>query len=84
MHCLCLLFCMVKTMVWREKEKFLIRRWMKGLTKVFSDDFTIFERMENDKNDETVYVEECVGSRIVGRPRKRWIDYVNDCLKKRF
>ena len=26
---------------------------------------------------------ECVGSRLVGRPRKRWIDSVNDCLKKR-
>ena len=28
-------------------------------------------------------MEECVGSRLVGRPRKRWIDSVNDCLKKR-
>ena len=24
-----------------------------------------------------------VGSRYVGRPRKRWIDIVKDCLKKR-
>ena len=26
---------------------------------------------------------ESVGSSLVGRPRKRWIDSVNDCLKKR-
>ena len=26
---------------------------------------------------------ECAGSRSVGRPRKRWIDTVKDCLKKR-
>ena len=25
----------------------------------------------------------CVGSRLVGGPRKKWIDSVNDCLKKR-
>ena len=28
-----------------------------------------------------VYVRECAGSGSVGRPRKRWIDTVNDCLK---
>ena len=27
---------------------------------------------------------EWLGSHLVGRPRKRWIDSVNDCLKKRF
>ena len=27
--------------------------------------------------------EEYVGSRLVGRLRKRWIDSVNECLKKR-
>ena len=26
----------------------------------------------------------CDGSRSVGRPRKRWIDNVKECLKKRF
>ena len=27
---------------------------------------------------------ECVDNRLVGQPRKRWIDSMNDCLKKRF
>ena len=30
-----------------------------------------------------VYVGECVGSRTVGRPQKRWIDTVKECLRKR-
>ena len=30
-----------------------------------------------------VCVGECVGNRSVGRPRKRWIDTVKECLKKR-
>ena len=34
------------------------------------------ERMESDKI-------ECAGSHSVGRLRKRWIDTVKDCLKKR-
>ena len=38
------------------------------------------ERMENAKR---VYLGECSGSRSVGRPRKRWINTVKDCLKKR-
>ena len=29
------------------------------------------------------YVGECAGSRSVGRPRKRWIDSVKECLRKR-
>ena len=29
------------------------------------------------------YVGECAGSISVGRPRKRWIDPVKECLKKR-
>ena len=39
--------------------------------------------MENDRIAKRVYVRECAGSRSVGRPRKRWIDTVKDCLKKR-
>ena len=39
--------------------------------------------MENDRLAKRVYVRECAGSRSVGRPRKRWIDSVKDCLKKR-
>ena len=29
------------------------------------------------------YIEECAGSRSGSRPRKRWIDTVKDCLRKR-
>ena len=41
------------------------------------------QRMENGRIAKRVYVGECAGSRSVGRPRKRWIDIVKDCLKKR-
>ena len=30
-----------------------------------------------------VYVGECTGSQSVGRPWKRWIDTVKDCLRKK-
>ena len=40
-------------------------------------------RMEKDRIVKRVYVGERVGSRSVGSPRKRWIDTVNECLKKR-
>ena len=36
-----------------------------------------------DESVKRVYVEECAGSRSVGRRRKRWIDTVKECLKKR-
>ena len=41
------------------------------------------ERVEWDKIAKRVYVGECGGSRSVGRPRKRWIDTMKECLKKR-
>ena len=41
------------------------------------------EKMEIDMIAKRVYVRECAGSRSVGRPRKRSIDTVKDCLKKR-
>ena len=41
------------------------------------------ERMEKDRINNRVYVGECVGSRSVGRTRRRWIDTVKDCLRKR-
>ena len=37
------------------------------------------ERMERDRIAEG----ECSGSRSVGRPWKRWIDIVKECLKRR-
>ena len=42
-----------------------------------------FGHMENDSIAKRVYVGECAGSRSVSRPRKRWIDTVKGCLKKR-
>ena len=41
------------------------------------------ERMEDDRIAKRVYVGECAGSCSVGRSRKRWIDTMKDCLKKR-
>ena len=41
------------------------------------------ERMERDRIAKRVYVGKCAGSRSMGRPRKRWIYTVKDCLKKR-
>ena len=41
------------------------------------------ERMENDRIAKRVYVRECAGSHSVVRLRKRGIDTVKDCLKKR-
>ena len=39
--------------------------------------------MENDMFAKRVYVGECADVRSGGRPRKRWIDTVNECLRKR-
>ena len=55
----------------------------KRLSTVFSDGSLNGERMENSSIAKRVYVGECAGSRSVGRLRKRWIDTVKDCLKKR-
>ena len=38
--------------------------------------------MERDRTAKRVYVGECAGSRSMGRPRKRWIDIVKECLKQ--
>ena len=45
--------------------------------------FSHVERMENDRIAKRVYVGELTGSHSVGRPWKRWIDTVKECLKKR-
>ena len=39
--------------------------------------------MENDRIAKRVYVGECTGSHSVGRLRKRWINTMKECLKKR-
>ena len=39
--------------------------------------------MERDRIAKRVYVGEYAGSRSFGRPRKRWIDTVKECLRKR-
>ena len=45
--------------------------------------FSYMERMENDRIVKRVYLGECSGTRSVGKQRKRWIDTMKDCLKKR-
>ena len=41
------------------------------------------ERMEKDRIAKRAYVGECAGRCSVGRLRKRWIDTMKDCLRKR-
>ena len=43
--------------------------------------FRNVERMERDTIAKRVYVGECAGTRSGGRPRKRWIDTVKECLR---
>ena len=42
------------------------------------------ERMGNDRIAKRFYIGEFAASRSVGRARKRWIDTVKDCLRKKF
>ena len=53
------------------------------INEVFHRWFGHEERRENDRIAKRVYVGKCASSRSVGRPRKRWIDTVRECLKKR-
>ena len=39
--------------------------------------------MERNRITKRFFVGECAGSHSVGRPLKRWIDTVKDCLRKR-
>ena len=39
--------------------------------------------MERDRIAKRIYVEECAGSHSVGRPRKKWIDTMKECLRKK-
>ena len=60
---------------------------MKGVDERIDKDvlqwFGHVERMEKEKIARRVYVGECADSHSLGRPRKRWIDTVKDCLRKR-
>ena len=40
------------------------------------------DRMKSDRVAKRVYVGECADSCSVGRPQKRWIDTVKECLRK--
>jgi hypothetical protein len=41
------------------------------------------ERMDGNRLVKRMYSSECVGNRPVGRPKKRWIDSVKECLIER-
>ena len=41
------------------------------------------KRVKKDRIAKRVYVGKCSVCVLVGRPRKRWIDTVKDCLRKR-
>ena len=41
--------------------------------------FSHVERMKRDRTAKRVYVEECAGTRSVGKPRKRWIKSMKKC-----
>ena len=42
-----------------------------------------FRNLERDRTAKRVYIGECASSRLVGRLKKRWIDTVKECFKKR-
>ena len=60
-------------------KKGLDERIDKGVLRWFSH----VEGMEKDRIAKRVYVGECAGSHSVGRPQKRWIDTMKECLKKK-
>ena len=45
--------------------------------------FGHLERMDESRLVKRMYNGECVGKRPVGRPKKRWIDSVKECLNER-
>ena len=59
----------------------------KGLDERTDEDivqwFSHMKKMKRDRIAKGVYVGECAGSHPVGRPQKRWIDTVKECLRKR-
>ena len=55
---------------------------MKGMIKVFPECSTILREWGiNNRIGKRVNTGKCMGSFLVGRPRKRGSDSVNDCLK---
>ena len=57
---------------------------MKGLIKLCSGGSTMWRGWRViDRSAKRVYVGEWAGSHSVGRPQKRWIDIVKECLRKR-
>src|SRR5678815_4693102 len=41
------------------------------------------ERMNDSRLVKRMYSVECVGNRPAGRPKRKWIESVNECLKER-
>ena len=39
--------------------------------------------MERDRITKRVYIGECAGNHLVGKPWKRWTDTMKECLRKR-
>ena len=60
-------------------RKGLDERIDKGLLQGFGH----VEKMKRHRIAKKVYVGECAGIRSVGKSRKRWIDTVKECLRKR-
>ena len=55
------------------------KRMDKGVLRWFGH----VERVEKGRIAKRIFVGECAGIRSVGMPRKRWIDTMKECLKKR-
>ena len=59
----------------------------KGVNEVITENLLRWyghvKRMDADRVVKRVYVSECRGARIRGRPRKRWIESVRECLRER-
>ena len=58
-------------------------RVRRGLDESILRWFRYVERMERDRIAKRIYVGVCAGSHSMGRPQKRWIDTMKECLKKR-
>src|SRR5678816_1261878 len=68
----------------------LIREWCgvkKGVNERINESmlrwFGHMERMNDSRLVKRMYSGECVGSRPAGRPKRKWIESVNECLKER-